>query len=147
MWIADVAAMLSRQTSMNWEGIARIAENLGARRIVNTGLLLAAELLHAPVPAAVKEKAQADRWARKLVSKIQTWLPAAGEASPGLLRRALFRSQMRGGFLAGIGYLTRLLLSPTEEDWRAGHEHKSSRILETGRRLVRLAGKYGRNTH
>jgi hypothetical protein len=146
MWIADVAAILRRQTSMNWEAVERIAENLGARRIVNTGLLLATELLHAPMPASVEEKGRADRWARKLVDKIQTWLPAAGEESPGLLRRALFRSQMRGGFLAGIGYLTRLLLSPTEEDWRAGHEHKSSRILETGRRLVRLAGKYGRNT-
>lgn len=145
MWIADVAAILRRQTSMNWEGVTRIAENLGARRIVNTGLLLATELLHAPVSAAVEERAHADRWARKLVGRIQTWLPAAGEASPGLLRRALFRLQMRGGFLPGIGYLTRLLLSPTEEDWRAGHEHKSSRILETGRRLVRLAGKYGRD--
>jgi len=147
MWIADVAAMLSRQTNMNWEEVARIAENLGARRIVNTGLLLVAELLHAPVPASVEEKARADRWARKLVGRIQTWLPTAGEASPGLLRRALFRSQMRGGFLPGIGYLTRLLLSPTEEDWRAGHEHKGSRILETGRRLVRLAGKYGRDSN
>jgi len=57
----------------------------------------------------------------------------------------LFRLRMRGGFLPGIGYVTRLLLSPTEEDWKEGHEHKSSRILETGRRLVRLAGKYGRD--
>jgi hypothetical protein len=52
---------------------------------------------------------------------------------------------MRGGFLHGIAYLTRLLLSPTEEDWGAGQEHRSSRLLELGRRLVRLAGKYGRD--
>jgi hypothetical protein len=145
MWIADVSAMLSRQTGMDWEGVGRIAETLGAQRIVWTGLLQARDLLHAPVPGAVEEKARRDRWARKLASEIEEWLPAAGEASPGLLRRALFRAQMRGGFLTGIGYLARLLLSPTEEDWREGHEHKNSRLLETGRRLVRLAGKYGRD--
>jgi len=145
MWIADVSAMLRRQTGMDWEGVARIAESLGAQRIVYTGLLLSRELLRAPVPAAVEEQARADRWACKLARRIEAWLPAAGEASPGLLRRAVFRAQMRGGFLHGIGYLARLLFSPTEEDWREGHEHKSSRLLETGRRLVRLAGKYGRD--
>ena len=145
MWIADVAAILSRQKQMNWEAVDRIAESLGARRIVRTGLLLACELVQARLPASVEEHARADRLAGRLVSKIATWLPAAGEASPGLFRRALFRAQMRGGFLPGIGYLTRLLFSPTEEDWREGHEHKSSRIRETGRRLVRLAGKYGRD--
>ena len=147
MWIADVSAMLSRQTAMDWEGVARIAESLGAQRIVYTGLLLARDLLHAPVPAAVEEQARADDWAGKLARRIEAWLPAAGEASPGLLRRAVFRAQMRGGFLHGIGYLTRLVFSPTEEDWREGHEHKSSRLLETGRRLVRLAGKYGRDAN
>ena len=147
MWIADVSAMLSRQTGMDWEGVARIAESLGAQRIVYTGLLLARDLLHAPVPAAVEEQARADGWACKLASRIEAWLPAAGEASPGLLRRAVFRAQMRGGFLHGLGYLTRLVFSPTEEDWREGHEHKSSRLLETGRRLVRLVGKYGRDSN
>jgi hypothetical protein len=145
MWIADLAAMLSRPTVLNWEAVGRIAESLGAQRIVHTGLLLASELLHAPLPSSVEENARADRWAGKLAGRIRTWLPAAGEASPGLLTRALFRLRMRGGFLPGIGYVTRLLLSPTEEDWKEGHEHKSSRILETGRRLVRLAGKYGRD--
>jgi hypothetical protein len=147
MWIADVAGLLSRQTYMDWETLERIAESLGAERIVHTGQLLAVDLLRAPLPASMKQNARADHWAGRLVSRIQVWLPAAGEASPGLFRRALFRAQMRGGFLLGLGYLTRLLFSPTEEDWKEGHEHKRSRILDTGRRLVRLAGKYGRDSN
>jgi hypothetical protein len=145
MWIADVSAMLRRQTGMDWVAVERTAEGLGAQRIVYTGLLLARELLHAPVPAAVEEMARADRRACKLAGRIKMWLPAAGEASPRLLRRAIFRAQMRGGFFHGLGYLTRLLFSPTEEDWKKGHEHRSSPLLELARRLVRLAGKYGRD--
>ena len=52
---------------------------------------------------------------------------------------------MRGGFWPGIRYVTRLSLSPTEQDWREGREHKRSDYRDTVRRLVRLAGKYGRD--
>jgi hypothetical protein len=144
MWIADVAAMIARQ-EIGWDVAEETAKSLGARRIVHTGLLLATELLGAPLPASVEDGARKDRGARALANRIKTWLPAAGEASPGLLGRALFRARMRGGFWPGIRYLTRLSLAPTEEDWSAGHEHKNSRFRESARRLVRLAGKYGRN--
>ena len=146
MWIGDVAAMLNRQSSLDWEVAGRIAASLGARRILHTGLLLAQQLLRAPLPTAIAAEANADRGARRLVARIAVWLPAAGQASTGLLNRAIFRAQMRGGFLKGISYLTRLSLSPTEADWRESYGHRSLRILETGRRLARLVGKYGRDS-
>jgi len=143
MWIADVAAMVTRQRGVNWEAVARISRKLGARRILNTGLLLAADLLSLELPAAIGETARADTGARALVSKVQTWLPTANGVSAGLVGRAVFRAQMRGGFWPGLTYVTRLSLSPTEEDWREGHEHRRASYRDVMRRLFRLAGKYG----
>jgi hypothetical protein len=144
MWIADVAAMITRQRGMNWNAATEIASSLGAQRILHTGVLLAADLLDAKLPPMLEGKALEDRQARKLVTRVKIWLPAAGYAAPGLLGRAFFRARMRGGVLPGIGYVTRLSLAPTEDDWKRGQEHKSSRFRETARRLVRLAGKHGR---
>ena len=146
MWIADVAAMISRQRDLDWGATAAIAEKLGAQRILHTGLLLAAKLLQARLPASVENQLRADTGAAILIGKIERWLPEGDGASIGLLERAVFRAQMRGGFWAGIGYVARLSLSPTEDDWEDGREHKRSRYLDSARRLLRLAGKYGRDS-
>lgn len=145
MWIADVAAMVSRQRDLDWDAVQSIAKKLGAQRIVHAGLLLAMALLRAPLPTQVEKQARADAGAAALVSKVSAWLPGGDGASISLVGRAVFRAQMRGEFWAGIGYLARLSLSPTEDDWREGHEHKRSRYRDAVRRLLRLAGKYGRN--
>jgi putative nucleotidyltransferase-like protein len=143
MWVADLAAMIERQQSLHWNAASEIAVELGAQRIVHIGVLLACELLGARPPQEVEKRARQDHTACALVREIETWLPATGQASPKLLRRVLFRARMRGGLFHGIGYVTRLSLSPTEEDWREEHLHKNARFRETARRLVRLAKKYG----
>jgi hypothetical protein len=145
MWVADVAALVKRQEHLDWDRVHRTAAQLGARRIVNTGLGLAAKVLRAPLPAPVRSQVDSDSGASALADEIAVWLPAGGDASPHLLRRAAFRVRMRGGFWAGISYLTRLALSPTEEDWNKHHQHSPYR--EATRRLFRLVGKYGRNSN
>jgi hypothetical protein len=147
MWVADLGAIVMRQQGLDWKRAAAIAKELGARRIVNTGLLLALDLLKVRLPAIVENSARQDAGARALVEKVLTWLPSAAGASPGVLGRVLFRAQMRGGFWPGIGYVTRLSLSPTEDDWGVGQEHKPSSYRDTVRRLFRLAGKYGKDAN
>jgi len=146
MWIADVAAMLDRRADLDWNASAAIAEELGAQRIVHTGLLLARDLLSTQLPDSVQDRVCADAGAAALVRKIKTWLPCGEGASIGLLGRTLFRARMRRGVLAGLGYVARLSLSPTEDDWKKGHEQKQSPYRDAARRLVRLAGKYGSKT-
>jgi hypothetical protein len=62
-----------------------------------------------------------------------------------LKERALFRFRMRGRFLAGASYLTRLSLSTTEEDWTKSTESRRSGLTEAMRRPFRLARKYRRD--
>jgi hypothetical protein len=145
IWIADVAALVSRQSSMDWERAAESAKAVGAERMLHTGLRLATDLLKVQLPEKVSATVQSDAAAAKLVERILTWLPAAGNAPPGLFERAAFRLRMCGGLTSAPAYLVRLLLSPTEEDWQEGSEESRHRFLEVLRRPFRLARKYGRD--
>jgi hypothetical protein len=144
MWIADVAALVSRQVNLDWDRAASSAKEVGAGRMLHTGLALSAALLKLRLPDHVLEKVKSDKVAANLTGQILNWLPAAGYAPPGLFERATFRLRMHGGLISAPGYLMRLLFSPTEEDWGAGTEENQSPFLDMVRRPFRLARKYGR---
>jgi hypothetical protein len=143
-WIADVAALVTRQTGIDWDRALKSAKAVRAEHLLNTGLRLAADLLHARLPESISARVQSDATAAKLVKEIFRWLPAAGWAPPGLFDRAVFRLRMRGGLFAAPAYLLRLSLSPTEEDWQADGRISHSRFLDTLRRPFRLARKHNR---
>lgn len=145
LWIADVAALVSRQSSLDWERAAESAKEVGAELMLYTGLRLAADLLKARLPDHVSATVKSDRVAGRLARRIEKWLPAAGHSPPGLFERAAFRLRMCGNLLSAPAYLLRLTLSPTEEDWQAGGKRSNNRFLEVLRRPFRLARKYGRH--
>src|SRR6266446_6788250 len=144
MWIADVAALVSRQTDIDWQRVADSAQAVGAERMLHTGLRLASDLLQARLPGKLQAMVEADAAAARLAEQSGKWLPAAGYAPPGLFERAAFRLRMHGGLLSAAAYLLRLSLSPTEEDWTEGTEDSRSWIPGALRRPIRLARKYGR---
>ena len=145
-WIADVAALVSRQRGIDWGRVADSAKAVGAERMLHTGLRLASDLLQARLPDRVQAVVQADVAAAQLSKQCSKWLPAAGGTPPGLFERALFRVRMRGGFISGLAYLLRLSFWPTEEDWMdaSGSEAKRHGFLDSVRRPFRLVRKYGR---
>src|SRR6202521_4867583 len=61
MWIADVAALVSRQVNLDWERAASSAKEVGAERMLHTGLQLAATLLKLRLPDHVLEKVKSDK--------------------------------------------------------------------------------------
>src|SRR6267378_397448 len=144
MWIADVAALISRQTAINWQRVADSAQAVGAERMLYTGLRLASDLLKAQLPGKVQAAVQADTAATRLAAQTRKWLPAAGFSPPGLFERAFFRMRMRGNLISGSAYLLRLALSSTEEDWQSDAQGNRHPILEVLRRPIRLARKYSR---
>ena len=145
MWIADVAALVSRQSTIDWERVTELTHAVGAECMLHTGLRLAVDLLHTPLPNKISAGVRADIAAAGLVDGILSWLPAAGYQPPGLFKRATFRLRMRGGLISAPVYLLRLLLSPTEEDWQEGSEESHHRFLDVIRRPFRLARRYGRS--
>ena len=113
--------------------------------MVRVALLLAERTLEAPIPVEMQAEIASDRACLRIVKKIESWLLYAGQQPPALLDRAWFRFQMRGRLLAGAGYLTRLSLSPTEEDWMEGSNERAGFLRESLRRPFRLARKYRRD--
>ncbi len=144
MWIADVAALVSRQANLDWERAAFSAKEVGAGRMLHVGLGLSATLLKLRLPDHVTAKVRSDKVAASLTRQILRWLPAAGYAPPGLFERAAFRMRMHAGLLSAPAYFMRLMLSPTEEDWGAAAEESQHVLLGVIRRPFRLARKYGR---
>ena len=145
MWIADVAALVSRQVKLDWARAIFSAEEVGAGRMLRVGLQLSAALLKLRVPNRVWALVRSDKEAASLTRQILRWLPTAGNAPPGLFKRAAFRLRMHGGLVSAPAYLMRLSFSPTEEDWGAGPEEKPRTFLDVLRRPFRLARKYGRS--
>lgn len=145
MWIADVAAMASGGTTLDWETVKVSARAVGAERMVHVALQLVRDLLHTEVPPEMSNAVEQDRGAYRVCERIKKWLPYAGFAPPSLPRRALFRIAMRGSWIAGPAYLLRLSVSPTEEDWVEGAEGKRSWLWDGLLRPFRLLKKYGQD--
>jgi hypothetical protein len=142
MWISDVAAMVVNHPELDWQCIRQSARDVGAERMIRVALLLAQQLLRVSVPQAMTDEVAGDSNCPRLVREIQSWLPYGGFASPPLAKRAFFRFRMPGRSSVGAAYLTRLSLSPTEDDWSAGDKTPRSRVVEMLGRPFRLAKKY-----
>jgi hypothetical protein len=145
LWIADIAALPARQTSIDWRRTSALATEASVPRMLHVGLRLAADLLAAPLPEKIKAEVLEDAAAEKLAAQIATWVSAAGTQTPGIMERAMLRMRLCGGLIAGPLYLIRLSLSPTEADWSEGQEGMSGGAMDAIRRPFRLARKYGRD--
>jgi hypothetical protein len=143
-WIADVAALVTRQKDIDWRAVTKAAEQVGAERMLATGLCLASDLLHVRLPAPVLRRLERDGGAAKLAASVRRWLAGAGHAPPTLFERAAFRLGMRGNRFFAPAYLLRLSLSPTEEDWKPGAPENRHGFFDALRRPFRLSRKYGR---
>jgi Uncharacterised nucleotidyltransferase len=144
-WIADVAALVSRQP-LEWDRAVAVAREVGAERILRLALRIASDVLDAEFPVHINAEVSSDRTVAKLAGQIKTRLASSEPRGVGILQRALFRIRMRGGFLQGAAYLLRLSLSPTEEDWLPGKEATRPAFLDALSRPLRLAKKHSRRS-
>ena len=114
-WILDIAGMIGSQP-VDWPAALRFAKELKSTRVFLLGLLLAHDLLDAPLPEEVYDRARRDRHVRWLAAKVCD--PLAGRARPsaGVVRRAAFRWRSRDKIANGLWHMVRLALSPTESD-------------------------------
>jgi hypothetical protein len=146
MWIADVAALLSAKEAPNWNRAMAAAREVGAERILLLALRLASDVIGAQLPVQFETYRSSDRTVAKLAAQIKNRLASCGRRKFGIMERATFRMKMRGGLFAGVAYLLRLSLSPTEEDWSRGKEGNRSVLMDAVGRPLRLAKKHTRRS-
>jgi Uncharacterised nucleotidyltransferase len=141
IWIADVGAFVTRQP-IQWDRALSVAREVEAQRMLFLGLRLASDIFKMDLPDAVARAVQRDRSVRRLAVQIVERLPVPDSEPSNLLGRAWFRARMRGGLFSGAGYLLRLSVSPTEEDWEDTDEAAPLRFRDSISRPLRLARKY-----
>jgi len=149
--IADIAALIHRQTNLNWQMIQENVDELGIRRLFHTGLLLAKNLLDAPIPESARRFAAQDSHAVQLCQKICANLfdsPQKKLEAPATgIDRSLFYIQSRENIpdkLPHLWYFVRDIFTPTDKETQLIALPPALSILHRFIRPVRLIAKYGK---
>jgi Uncharacterised nucleotidyltransferase/Mycolic acid cyclopropane synthetase len=142
-WIGDVAEISSADSAVDWDGVWRSAQQMGARRMLRFGLLLAHELLDAELPQDILRRVRADGQARRLAGAAVEQYYSGGATQPGVGQRMLYRTRMHDGWIAGLGRTVRLATSPTEDDWEQDRISPKFTPLHAAMRPLHLIQKYG----
>lgn len=103
LWLADVGGLLARHgRAIDWRRLDALARRSGTRRLLGSGLALAAEVLGAPLPADARPLAAA---ARGISRHLEEYL----FTPPSPRRRHDLRLRLRERLRDRIPYLQRLL--------------------------------------
>jgi len=143
-WACDVAELLRVHHALNWPAVVEEARFLRCERVLLLGLLLAHNLLEAPVPDELVRRARATPAVPALMALVYRQTFGEGDIGPWGLRNALFHLRARERLRDGLRYALSLALTPTVADWTALRVPASLSFIHYLFRPVRLAGKYGR---
>jgi hypothetical protein len=103
IWICDIAAVLKRQESLDWDELFRVAHRMGGRRALQVGVTLAIQLAGAYVPPEQRARIEGDKASAALV---------------GFIRESLFTNvQPTETFLESWGYQLQFRERPWERAW------------------------------
>lgn len=122
-WLCGVAELLRVSSNdLDWKALTGRATALGTRRMLQLGVLLAHELLGAPVPAPVVKLARADRAVSRLAVEVPGLLttdPVDAEEA-GDLATDLFRLRLRERGRDQLRFIWYRLTTPSKpESWSA----------------------------
>jgi hypothetical protein len=142
-WICDVAGLIDRQRDIDWQVLLDNAVRQGSRRILSLGLILASELLEAPIPPDVLQTVQADPEVRALAERVQQRLFTPEPAASGILDGVFLQLRMRERKRDKLKSCLRLAAAPRVYDWMLLPLPGWLFFLYYPLRPLRLAGKYG----
>ena len=95
-WICDIAELVNRHQTMDWDRVYAAADRANARRTVELGLRLAGDLLSAQLPARIKQYLSRSPVVQRQSSQVTAWLARDGRGAGQrrLGERFLFRLRL-----------------------------------------------------
>lgn len=118
-WVCDIAELLRVHGDMDWERVEDQARVLGSDRMLLLGLLLASDLLGAPVPGDVLRRARSNRKVTSLAGVIRDQLFAERRHEMSTIRKFAFRMTLGdslGARVSHLRFIARRAVTPTERD-------------------------------
>jgi hypothetical protein len=146
-FVTDVAELLRTAPQLDWRVAIERAEQMGARRVLLLGLLLAHELVTAPLPEAVRVAVRDDRCVRRLVPHVLGKLRMHNAPAEFSLADHVFFLRARERMVDKARYIFYALFTPDLADWNL---RKSEmwlplyRFARLWRVLKKFAPKIGR---
>ena len=116
-WLRDIAGIL-QSCNLDWEMIEQSARKLGIERMVGIGIMLAHDLLHAPLPDLIAKHWQGDRETERLCRDVAQHLPAAEEYNVESPQYFQWMAQVRERFADRLRFAMRLALTPAISEWK-----------------------------
>jgi len=116
-WAADVARLLEVRPGLRGDEALRIADAVGARRMLLVGLLLARDLLGATLRGPLADAAARDGTAAALAARFRGILLGVAPLPPEGGGRTLLHVRMREGTGRRLRYLRDLSFTPRPGDW------------------------------
>ena len=141
IWVADISEMIQAHPQLDWDRLWRRAEPLQAQRMVSLGLLLARQVLGAPIPRDSK-LARDDQETFEMVKHFTRELFEREGQPWSAAERFIFRRRCVPGYLAGWRYALRLTTAPAQDDLEMVRLPRYLQPLYTLLRPLRLLWKY-----
>ncbi len=140
-WLGDIARLA--RTQPDWACLWELASRAGCGRPVLLGLLLAHELLGAPVPEAILERARQTQVLQRLASRVVLVLNRIPPTYPQSLEITMFNARMAERTWEKALHLAALLRAPTDDELLLLPLPEKLFFLYYPLRGARLAIKYG----
>jgi Uncharacterised nucleotidyltransferase len=90
-WLCDIAEIMRLRPELNWDAMIARSQLLVCRRMLYLGVLLAHDLLDAPLPDAILKKMQSDREVMLLVNKTRQQLLYKMNSSDQFLGKTIYQ--------------------------------------------------------
>jgi len=118
-WIRDVAGVVDRHPTLDWDAVFQGAARLRAERLVLLPLLLSELLLGLPLPEPVA--CRAGEHDRRLALDVARLLLATEGEEPSASHRHTLYLRARPALRDRLRYLREVAFTPTMADWDAVH--------------------------
>jgi hypothetical protein len=144
IWICDVAECLHRFREIDWQALLDQARRLRRTRMLMLGLMLAYDLLNAPIPEAIRKVAQADSLVVRLAGFVRDHLFDQGDSKESLRREFFFRLRARESLKDQLRFFLQRFFVPDAIDVQTAALPRSFRFFYFVLRPLRLALKHVR---
>jgi len=116
LWVCDVAEFIRKNDGLEWDRVISLSSTSGSLRMLFLGLLLAKDLLDAPIPEEVMKNVDADPMVGRLATKTEERIFKGSNGSFGYLKNLVFYFRVRERLGDRIQYWLRLATVITPED-------------------------------
>jgi len=142
-WVCGVAELLRSETDVDWKRLLEHAKKIRCQSILSLGLMLAHELLDAPIPVGVLSQLRSTERLDSLVAEVTARFFSDDAGALSLAQRIRFHLGVKDSLVEKFRYCARLALTTTPVDWEMVQLPESGSFLYLPLRALRLLRKYG----